>query len=196
MNDENKITEKSGEISGYASVFDVVDGHGDVILKGAFKKAVNLFKKGIKKPKFLWQHDVASPIGIIDELFEDDYGLFVRGHLLLDIPKAREACSLIKNKAINGFSIGYNVRDGYEKDGKKYINATNVLMNATWVYNPEENTISVSHDNTNTLWRTLAENWQLDKKHLENDLKWFRYCFPSRKEKTKQRIKNLFNNKK
>lgn len=55
----------------------------------------------------------------------------------------------------------------YEKDGKKYINATNVLMNATWVYNPEENTISVSHDNTNTLWRTLAEDWQLDKKHLE-----------------------------
>jgi hypothetical protein len=84
----------------------------------------------------------------------------------------------------------------YEKDGKKYINATNVLMNATWVYNPEENTISVSHDNTNTLWRTLAEDWQLDKKHLENDLKWFKYCFPSRKEKTKQRIKNLFNNKK
>ena len=30
----------------------------------------------------------------------------------------------------------------------------------------------------------------------KNDLKWFRYCFPSRKEKTKQRIKNLFNNKK
>ena len=39
----------------------------------------------------------------------------------------------------------------YDEDGKKYINATNVLMNATWVYNPEENTISVSHDNTNTL---------------------------------------------
>ena len=127
MNDENKIAEKRSEISGYASVFNVVDSHGDVILKDAFEKAVKLFKKGIKKPKFLWQHDVTSPIGIIDELFEDDYGLFVRGHLLLDIPKAREACSLIKNEAINGFSIGYNVRDGYEKDGKKYLTDINLL---------------------------------------------------------------------
>ncbi len=127
MNDENKITEKSGEISGYASVFDVIDGHGDVILKGAFKKAVELFKKRIKKPKFLWQHDVAFPIGIIDEMFEDDYGLFVKGHLLLDIPKAREACSLVKNEAINGFSIGYNVRDGYEKNGIKYLTDINLL---------------------------------------------------------------------
>lgn len=84
----------------------------------------------------------------------------------------------------------------YEKDGKKHINARNVLMNAIWVYDPEENTISVFHDDVNTLWRTLAEDWQLDRKHLENDLKWFRNCVPSRKEKTKQRIKNLFNNKK
>ena len=125
MND--KIVEKNGEISGYASVFDVVDGHGDVILKGAFQKAVKLFKIGIKKPKFLWQHDVASPIGIIDEIFEDDYGLFIKAHLLLDIPKAREACSLIRNKAINGFSIGYNVRNGYEKNGIKYLTDINLL---------------------------------------------------------------------
>ncbi len=81
----------------------------------------------------------------------------------------------------------------YEKDGKKYINATNVLMNATWMYNPEENTISVFHDDTNTLWKALGKNWELDKKNLESDLKRFRDCIPTRKEKTKEGIKNLFN---
>ena len=81
----------------------------------------------------------------------------------------------------------------YEKDGKKCINATNVLMNATWTYDPEGNTISVFHDETNTPWRTLAEDWELDRKNLESDLTWFRDCVPTRKEKTKEGIKNLFN---
>jgi hypothetical protein len=84
----------------------------------------------------------------------------------------------------------------YEKNGMKYINVKNILLNATWLYNPEKNTISISHEDTNTMWRTLIKDWQLDKKHLENDLNWFRDCVPSRKEKTKQWIKNLFNAKK
>lgn len=84
----------------------------------------------------------------------------------------------------------------YEKDGKKCINVTNVLMNATWAYDPDENVISVLHDDTNTLWRTLSEDWELDKKSLESDLKWFNECVPSWKEKARKWIENVFNIKK
>lgn len=79
----------------------------------------------------------------------------------------------------------------YEKDGKKYINAKNELMDATRIYNPEENTISVFYDHKDTLWRVLAEDWQVDQKKLETDLKWFKDCVPTFKEKLSERIKNV-----
>ena len=87
----------------------------------------------------------------------------------------------------------------YEKDGKKYINAKNILMDTTWVYDLKEYTISVFHDNTNTLWRTLAEDWELDQKTLDYDLKWFHDCVPSLMEKLskkhKEEIGNIFADK-
>lgn len=82
----------------------------------------------------------------------------------------------------------------YENNGNKCINAKNVLMDTTRTYNPEKNTINVLHDDTNTIWRTLAEDWELDKKNLENDLKWFQDCIPSLKEKISNGIKNVFTN--
>lgn len=115
-----KSINDSGKISGYASVFNVVDGCNDVVMKGAFAKTVEKFNTG-NKPKLLWQHDVSCPIGIIDELYEDDYGLFIKCHLLMDIPKATEIYSLIKNRAIDGFSIGYKVKDSFQERGIKYI---------------------------------------------------------------------------
>jgi HK97 family phage prohead protease len=102
----------NGAISGYASVFNVADGYGDVVLKGAFANSISDFKAG-KRPKLLWQHDVNSPVGLIEDIREDSYGLFIKCHLLLEIPKAKEIYYLLKNKAIDGFSIGYRVRDSY-----------------------------------------------------------------------------------
>lgn len=115
-----KSVNEQGEISGYASVFNVVDGYNDAVIKGAFLRSINHFKLQ-KKPKLLWQHNVNFPIGVIDELYEDDYGLFVKGHLLLDIPKSKEIYSLLKNKAIDGFSIGYKVRDSFLEKGVTYL---------------------------------------------------------------------------
>lgn len=115
-----KSISDSGEISGYASVFDIVDGCNDVVKKNAFARVVEKFNRG-HKPKLLWQHDATCPIGVIDDLYEDDHGLFIRCHLLLDIPKAQEIYSLIKNKAIDGFSIGYKIKDSFKEGGITYI---------------------------------------------------------------------------
>jgi HK97 family phage prohead protease len=115
-----KSINEKGEISGYASVFNVIDGHNDVVLRGAFAAAIRNSRSG-RKPKLLWQHDLNVPIGVIDDLYEDDHGLFIKVRLILDIPKAREIYSLLKNRAIDGFSIGYKIKDSYFDGNIQYL---------------------------------------------------------------------------
>ena len=120
-----KSIDENGEISGYASVFNVEDGYGDIIIRGAFKNTVSDFILG-KKPKLLWQHDINFPIGVIKEIREDNYGLFIKGQLLLEVPKAKEVYLLLKNRAVDGFSIGYRIKNNYFKNNKQYL--TNVEL--------------------------------------------------------------------
>ncbi|MEO0357142.1 MAG: HK97 family phage prohead protease, partial [Pseudomonadota bacterium] len=42
-----------------------------------------------------------------DQVREDDRGLYVKGRLLPDVPRAAEAAALLKAGAIDGLSIGY-----------------------------------------------------------------------------------------
>lgn len=102
-----------GRFAGYASVFDMIDNQRDVMQKGAF---ANAMKKGAGAVKLLWQHQQDEPIGIFEKIFEDGYGLYVEGRLLLDVQKAKEAHALLKAGAVSGLSIGYSpVR--YKIDG-------------------------------------------------------------------------------
>ena len=55
----------------------------------------------------LWQHDPAQPIGVWDEVREDAKGLWVKGRILTDVARGREAAALIGAGAIDGLSIGY-----------------------------------------------------------------------------------------
>lgn len=102
-----KSAEASGAFEGYASVFNAVDDARDSVRPGAFAKSI-----AARRPsgvKLLWQHDPASPIGALEALEEDERGLFVRGRLLLDVARAREALSLMRCGAVDGLSIGYRV---------------------------------------------------------------------------------------
>lgn len=102
---EVKECNQNGEFSGYASVFHVIDHQGDKILPGAFQK--HLIGKNF--PKMLWQHDVSAPIGLWQEVREDEHGLFVKGKLLLDVQKGREAYALMQAGVLDGLSIGFRV---------------------------------------------------------------------------------------
>jgi uncharacterized protein len=93
---------EDGVFEGYASVFGVVDLGMDVVEKGAFTKSL-----GKRKAKMLWQHDTTQPIGMWETIAEDDHGLFVRGRLLPDVAKGKEALALLKAGAIDSMSIGY-----------------------------------------------------------------------------------------
>lgn len=93
-------------IYGYASVFGVVDAQQDVVMPGAFTASL-LEHLSRKKVALLWQHQSDKPIGVIEQLLEDSYGLYVKAQILKDVHYGREALSLIKSKAICGLSIGY-----------------------------------------------------------------------------------------
>jgi HK97 family phage prohead protease len=95
-----------GQVEGYGSVFDVEDWYGHVIRKGAFAATLAKATAEGRQPAMLWQHRSSEPIGIWDELREDDHGLYVRGRLA-DTTQGRDAYKLLGIGALDGLSIGY-----------------------------------------------------------------------------------------
>ena len=108
---EIKAIADDGTFSGYCSVFDVEDSYGDVVKKGAFADSIKAWMDKGKMPPILWQHNRSEVIGVWTKLTEDDHGLYGEGRLLVkDVARAREAMALMKAGAIDGLSIGYQVK--------------------------------------------------------------------------------------
>jgi uncharacterized protein len=93
------------EFEGYASLFGVPDGAGDVVAPGAF--AATLRRRPPELVRMLYQHSALEPIGVWTAIREDARGLYVKGRLVLDVVRAREVRSLIAEGALNGLSIGF-----------------------------------------------------------------------------------------
>ena len=108
---------KGATIAGYASVFGQVDRGGDIVQPGAYAASLARLAREGRSVKMLWQHDPGQPIGVWDHVREDATGLFVRGRLLGDVARAREARALIAAGAIDGLSIGYRTKRA-ERDGR------------------------------------------------------------------------------
>ncbi len=111
--------QKKGLISGYASFFDIVDHQHDLIAKGAFTKTLRAWRLSGKTPKMLWQHDPKQPIGVWALLEEDEKGLYVEGRLTLGVVKADEAYLLLKEKALDGLSIGFRTVEALQDQNRK-----------------------------------------------------------------------------
>ncbi|WP_313135424.1 HK97 family phage prohead protease [Paracoccus jeotgali] len=103
-------------IEGYASRFGLADQGGDVVTRGAFAASLKRVAGRGDKVRMLWQHDPTRPIGVWDEIREDETGLWVRGRLLPDVGLAREAATLIEAGAIDGLSIGYRTLRAHKDD--------------------------------------------------------------------------------
>ena len=101
-------TDAAGRFEGYASVFDITDAGNDMVLQGAFKKSLENLGAGEGGVKLLWRHDIREQIGVIDELYEDHYGLFVRGRVLQGTAQSREVLQMLATKVLDGLSIGYH----------------------------------------------------------------------------------------
>lgn len=109
-------------ISGYAIVFNIIDSQNDIVQKGAFEdtKPENI--------KLLWQHDALKPIGIIKSLYEDDYGLKIQAEINNRILLGKETTELVRQKAIDGLSIGFCAKDfEYDNQGVRLLKKVDLM---------------------------------------------------------------------
>jgi len=100
---------EEGMITGYGSVFGIVDGGNDVVMPGAFKKS--LAARGGKPIPMLWNHIDSFPIGKWTEITEDERGLKLTGRFTMKSTKAQEIHALAMDGVISGLSIGYRAID-------------------------------------------------------------------------------------
>lgn len=98
--------ETSRVFTAYASTFGNVDLGGDIILKGAFKNAVEIAVATGKYPKLLYQHNYAKVVGKIKNMMEDENGLLIEGEFI-DTTLGRDTYVEVKTGSINQMSIGY-----------------------------------------------------------------------------------------
>lgn len=88
-------------IEGYGAIFGNVDSYEDIIEKGAFSKTLSENKGRIA---FCYQHEIDEPIGKIEDIKEDNIGLWLRVRI-------SDACEEIKTKLKEGIlkemSVGF-----------------------------------------------------------------------------------------
>ncbi len=108
----------TGEFKGYGAIFGNLDSHGDVIEPGAFKRSLGEWKSKSRLPAMKLMHGSALnpfaddlPIGKWTKMEEDARGLYVEGKLSgLDTDHGRRIHGLMKDGALDGLSIGYQVK--------------------------------------------------------------------------------------
>lgn len=121
------IDESSRAFEGYGSVFGELDSYADVVAPGAFKRTLREWKAKKRAPALLWQHDTAQPIGVYEEMREDDTGLYVRGRLS-DTQLGREAYTLLKDGALSGLSIGFQTLKSKIDEGRGIRTLTEINL--------------------------------------------------------------------
>ena len=114
------VDRKQGIVTGYFSAFDNVDSDNDIMRRGAFKRSIEeWYPKG--RIKHLMNHNPSQPLGTLQVLKEDDYGLYYESkvgthNLSQDFIKMVES-GLIKEHSI-GFSV---VRENKSNGGPNEI---------------------------------------------------------------------------
>lgn len=161
---EIKEMDDEGNFSGHAAVFGNVDLKGDIIQKGAFKKTIK--DKNGKIP-ILLQHNPSNPIGI-GQIKEDAHGLKIEGKLSLGVQAAKEAFILLKDKVIDGLSIGFDViKDDFEGRTRilKEIRLWEVSL-VTFPANPLATVTSVKDETPEENEQSVVKMKHIDKKEI------------------------------
>ncbi|MCC8399479.1 MAG: phage major capsid protein [Rickettsia endosymbiont of Platyusa sonomae] len=153
------VTDNSVVISGYASVYNISDQHNDLIAKGAFASADH------SCIKFLWQHDWQQPIGVIKSLTEDDYGLKVEAIINNKIEKGKEAIELVRQGAVDSFSVGFNIKLANYNNLNQRIITEAELIEVSIVTFPANYHAKISH-----ITKQIYNSSSLNQKNMENKM--------------------------
>ena len=114
-----KMIDETGFIAGLGAGIGDVDHGGDKIMAGAFAKTLQA-RGGIPVPMLL-HHDQKRPVGVWTTLRETPAGLEVEGKLTLATADAKEAYALVRDGALGGLSIGYDVQRKSYKGGVREL---------------------------------------------------------------------------
>jgi len=115
----------TGAFEGYASMFGGLDSYGDTIAPGAFRQSLAQMKSQGRSLPMYFNHGAmlgadARPVGVWTSVDEDGQGLKVEGKLAgLDTDTGRYNLALMKEGAMRGLSIGFNVPKGGATYGSK-----------------------------------------------------------------------------
>lgn len=143
-----KQDDNSRTFSGYGSTFGNIDSDNDIIVKGAFTESL---KK--RNPKLLYQHKMSDVIGVINNAYEDEKGLFIEGKIS-NTTKGNEAYELLKDGAIDSFSVGFMTKDSdYKEDGVRLIKQAELyeVSIVTFPANEQARISSVKAEDINTI---------------------------------------------
>lgn len=112
-----ELSDEFVHLEGLASTFGTIDRTGDIIAKGAF---ANTLTK--RKPKFLNQHRMDQPIGVVDFIAEVEEGLIIKARMPKANSVVKDLFPLLQMGALSDFSIGFNVVDSdTTPDGNRTI---------------------------------------------------------------------------
>lgn len=89
-------------LEGYGAFFNNKDSYSDIIEQGAFADTI----KGENRDRiaFCYQHNMSMPIGKIEEMFEDEKGLFVKVRIS---ESETGIATKVKEGILKEMSIGY-----------------------------------------------------------------------------------------
>ena len=127
----------SGTFQAYASVFDVVDSYGDMVVKGAFVDALAAYgTKGDGIPIY-WRHRMDDPflnLGATLEAKEDDHGLWFEGQLELDEAAAARVYKLVKTGRVRQLSFAYDVLEAAWVERKPEDGGSYYELRKLWIH--------------------------------------------------------------
>jgi HK97 family phage prohead protease len=120
--------DETGIFSGYAAAWARRDAFGDQWMPGAFTDSLRAHAAAGTRPLMLWHHDPTQPIGVWEDIREDDAGLKVTGRLVLDSTAGHDAHALMKAGALDGLSVGFRtVRAAKLPKGGRQVHAVNLI---------------------------------------------------------------------
>ena len=104
-------------VAGYFSAFNKVDSYNEVAEKGSFAKSIS---ENMGRIRFLLNHDVTKSLGPLNDLREDDYGLFYHANVL-PTTFGKDFMIMAEGGIIKEHSIGYQEIKSRTEKGIKYI---------------------------------------------------------------------------
>ena len=132
--------DETGVFVGAAVAWGVENDNGVVYERGS----LGPWLAAGNRPALLWQHREDEPIGLVRTAVEDAVGLGVSGVLNLDVARAREAHSLLRQGALTGISMGVLATESEVRSGVRHILAGE-LWELSLVTFPAERTARVAH---------------------------------------------------